>query len=171
VPPRFLLTFAMLSVGLVGCGDEETTTIIQTAAPQTVTETTTSGEAPAGGGQTTTAPSGSVDFRSPTGNIVCHVDSDSATCGIRDFNFTPPPQPPTCDLPGWGHNIEVGTAGQAAFACQDEIPAPPDSPALPYGNYVQTDNFECGSTRIGVYCESRQTKHGFAVSRERYGLN
>lgn len=109
------------------------------------------------------------DFRSPSGNIICRMDSEGALCGIGEFDYTFPPDP-TCQLSGYGQFFSVGQSGKAELACADGLPAPPDSPILQYGQFARSADFECGSSQMGVYCENRRTGHGFAVSRERYSI-
>lgn len=109
------------------------------------------------------------DFRSPTGNIICRMDSEGALCGIGEFSYDFSPDP-NCDLAGYGQFFQVGASGLGTLACADGLPAPPNSPVLKYGAFARSKRYECGSSVEGVYCENRHTGHGFAVSRERYSI-
>lgn len=107
-------------------------------------------------------------FRSPTGNIVCAVSSQSATCGIREFDYPVPTKPVTCNLAGWGQFLGVKKIGYGEMLCSDGIPADPLSPVLDYGTSVQSGPFECTSSESGVRCRNTQTGHGFNLSREAF---
>jgi len=107
-------------------------------------------------------------FRSPSANILCRVTIRDATCGIKEFRYSPPPQPPDCDLPGWGHTLAVGTVGNGSFLCSGQAPASPTSRVLRYGHVLRLGPFECGSSALGMLCENWQTERGFVISRERY---
>jgi hypothetical protein len=55
--------------------------------------------------------------------------------------------------------------------CRGDPPAGFHSPELPYGERLALGPFACGSDQLGVLCTNRETGHGFALSRERFGRN
>jgi hypothetical protein len=164
---RFLWGAALIcGVGVAGCGGG-TTVINNPASTVTVTKTATTAAPSTTATTTTTSTARTAAFRSPTGNIVCRMTPTDATCGLRDFSYTPPPEPANCN-PGWGHVLSVVLAGPGRFTCEDQIPASPDSPVLRYGFEFRDSPFACFSSAAGFVCINLQTRHGFGVSRERY---
>lgn len=166
-----------LTVALIansgGDGDGTTTTtnsvVLDDAGTQTVATTTSTATAP---GTTTTPPSGTseVKFATPSRNIACRVTRESATCGVLEFTFKPPPDTAGCGPERWGHAFTVGITGPGSPICANDPPAEFTSRRLPYGTRLTLGPFHCDSTKIGLLCATRDTGHGFAVSRERYGL-
>jgi hypothetical protein len=121
------------------------------------------GQAPSAAPQ---PPGGEVTFQTPSGNIGCLVTTEHALCGIREFTYSPPPQPADCDLPGWGHTIGVEATGSGDFVCADSLLAGPDAQVLAYGRGVLVGPFACGSSSDGLTCANRDTRHGFFISRD-----
>ncbi|MEK6276920.1 MAG: hypothetical protein AABM29_02770 [Actinomycetota bacterium] len=154
-----------LALILTTGGDDSETTTTETGTQieigtgtETETETVT----------TTIPPQDVAEIRSPTGNIVCRVASEEARCAILEFAYAPPPKPASCDLPGWGHTLGVGTVGEGAFVCSGNPPASLQSKVLRYGYVLRLGPFECDSSSLALLCENRETGHGFLVSRDRY---
>ena len=92
-----------------------------------------------------------------------------AVCGILQFSYKPPFDTAGCGPERWGHALTVGTTGSGSFICANQPPAEFTSKRLSYGTRLTFGPFHCDSTTIGVLCATRHTRHGFAVSRERYG--
>jgi hypothetical protein len=158
-----------LALILSSGGDSSGTTTTTVASTTPTTGPTTPQEAtttrPA---TTTTAANGPVSFASPTRNIVCRVTENEATCGILQFNYSPPPDVGGCGTGRWGHALAVGLAGAGGFICSNQPPAEPSQVAvLAYGYVLALGPFRCGSSRIGLFCQNRQTHHGIALSRDR----
>ena len=116
---------------------------------------------------TTTTTSQEAEFKLPSGNIICHVDAEAATCAAVEISYETPPTPASCgDISEFGHVVGVGTTGSADFVCADDVPAPYESPVLAYGKGVLVGPFACGSSENGVRCANRDTRHGFQIARE-----
>ena len=111
-----------------------------------------------------------VAFTSPIGNLICLMTSHSVKCAASEFEYTPPAEPSSCSLPGWGHVVGVGKTGAGEFICTDNAPADPSSPALPYGKGVLLGSFACASKETGIRCANRDTRHGFQIAREQIQL-
>ncbi|MBW9206128.1 hypothetical protein KV102_18065 [Mumia sp. zg.B53] len=105
-------------------------------------------------------------FRSPSGNIVCRLNTDGARCDIGDFDFSPPPKPEGCE-DGWGRTLVVDDEG-GFFSC-DAPTLAGNSPELAYGKSTTLGSFGCTSQRTGITCLNTETDEGFTVSRERAG--
>ena len=111
-----------------------------------------------------------VVFRSPSGNILCRITVEQATCAALEFAYRPPPRPQSCEVTAWGHTLAIGTFGPGKFLCRGDPPANTVSPPeLSYGDRVRLGPFVCASDQLGVICENRGTGHGFALSRDRFG--
>lgn len=108
-----------------------------------------------------------VSFTSPSGNITCRVDVDSANCGILEFVFTLPPTPDGCEQ-GWGHSFQVRLQGVGEMICASQPPASFGERVLKYGTGLRFASFECDSSPLAILCENLDTGHGFVVSRERF---
>lgn len=171
-----VLAAAVVALGLVlilnGSDSNSTTTVTSVATTRpTTSATTTATTASTSSTTTTTESSTPVTFRSPTGNIICRVNSDEAVCSINEFSYRPPPAPSSCvDSQGWGHVVGVQGSASGNFICSDNQAANPSSPALAYGRGVLVGASVCASGPDGVRCANRDTRHGFLLSRERVRL-
>lgn len=108
-------------------------------------------------------------FRSPTGNIGCHLGANFARCDIQRRTWSSPPKPAECDL-DWGQGVEVSAASPAVIVCAGDTALDPSAPVLSYGQAAQVGSTECLSREDGVVCVRNGTGHGFFVARERYVL-
>lgn len=110
-------------------------------------------------------------FASPTGNILCVIDSGWASCVLREQDWDVPPKAADCDG-DWGPDIEVRAAGAASFRCaSDAAPyAWTTGKVLAYGRAIRAGNAECVSARSDMQCKNLRTGHGFTVSRSRFEL-
>jgi hypothetical protein len=122
---------------------------------------------------TTAAPddSPSVVFASPTRNIRCTIDGDSAGCEIAHIMYEAP------TLEGCegdvGHEIEV-TADGARWVCRTgAAPEPPgdDVENLDWGDSVTAEGFTCTSENDGVTCRHDDSGHAFSLARRVYDLS
>ena len=104
-------------------------------------------------------------FVSPSGNIVCAIDTDHATCQILDHAFQPPARPDEC-ASAWGDQLTVDRSG-AGFACHD-ADLRPDAPVLAYGDRAASGDVECHSAPTGMTCRHRPSGHGFTLRRAAY---
>ena len=108
---------------------------------------------------------GLTNFRSPTGNIACILDEQTARCDIGMMQWSPPAKPADCDL-DWGEALGVGS-GMGMFLCHgDTVFGATDT--LDYDKALRAESLVCTSRRTGMTCENEQTGHGFTLSREAY---
>jgi len=158
------LAGACLAAGLAGC--QSSTPVAAPAAPETSPSTpTTWAPPPPPEGTTTLINTGDYRFRTPSGNITCHLTDQpsnvGARCDIAHFSYQPPANPGV----GCPHlnAITVGVEGPGEFTCAPQAPAPAGSTpsTLAYWDSVQVGRFTCKSKDTGVTCENTQTNHGF----------
>jgi len=141
---------------IAGCGGGDTTVIERTVVERPSDETTTDA------GSNTPAPQKSdsitardARFDTPSGNIVCSVSSEGATCEILRKRYTPSvPQPTDCPL-DYGHRLTVDADGGAEFSCYGDSMSEIAEGTLPYGNYVRRGPVSCVSQPSGLTCRSR----------------
>ncbi|WP_370619422.1 DUF6636 domain-containing protein [Mumia qirimensis] len=161
---------ALIALTLAGCGSASDLASADAGSTDAPTPTTPS--------RTATLPLDDVDtdlpkagdempaFRSPTGNIVCRLDTDGARCQIKDYAYKPPQRPEGCEG-GWGGALVLDEFG-GYFACA--VPAMSgNSPELAYGRSTVIGAYGCTSQRTGVTCVDTDTGRGFTLSRERTG--
>lgn len=106
-------------------------------------------------------------FVTPSGNIWCEIDGDTASCTIGSHSYSVPDQP--CDGP-YGRVLQV-TEDEATLPCLSEEPATsaPDSlPELDYGESTVVNDFWCTSEESGITCYSVMSGRGFSVARANY---
>lgn len=155
----FALVGFSLVAALAGCGSGS-----HVAGDKSAGEPTSTSWAPPPppDGTTTLINTGEYTFRSPSGNIGCHVidrpNSVGARCEVTHFTYPPP------DNPGVGcpklNSITIGVDGPSQFTCEPDIAAG-TAPVLAYWDSVQVGRFTCKSKDVGVTCENTQTSHGF----------
>ncbi len=128
------------------------------ATPETLTSRTVSGD---------------LMFNSPSGNIECHGYGDSgrgasavAECFIREFSFTPPPEPEECKRDGdYSGNVVVVTSEEGSrWGCPTGVISDRYAPRLAYGSTLDFGGVACTSTTDGMKCET-DSGAGFFVSR------
>ncbi|OKH82182.1 hypothetical protein EB73_21410 [Mycobacterium sp. SWH-M3] len=107
-------------------------------------------------------------FTSPSGNIGCYLDADTARCDISERDWAPPKRPADCQL-AYGHGITLAAGGAAEFVCAGDT-ALGGGGELAYGDSITAGVLRCESTGSGISCRDSVTGHGFAISREAYHL-
>jgi hypothetical protein len=167
---------------LIGCGDDEETTVTETA-PATTSAETTGAETQATASTSTSeeASTSSVKqiapgkrgpkyFETPSQNIGCYVDVTAARCDIRERSWEPPEIPKACVKAGvdYGQGIAVGKDG-ASFVCAGDT-ALGGKATLGYGQVAQRGVFRCKSAESGVTCSNIENGAGFFISREKYRI-
>jgi hypothetical protein len=111
------------------------------------------------------AVSGPEHFVTPSRNIGCYVDDQSARCDIAERDWTAPPKPQSCEF-GWGQGLVVTGAG-ADFVCAGDTTL--QGPAiLDYGGAAQRGNFRCEVSQQGVTCTNTVSGKGFKIARAAY---
>jgi hypothetical protein len=120
-------------------------------------------------GSTTSSPADpnaeTVVFASPTRNISCTIDGDSAGCEIAHILYEKPTVE-GCDG-DVGHEIEV-TAESAHWVCRTESPPPSPGPEienLDWGDSVTANGFTCTSANDGVTCRHDESGNSFSLAR------
>jgi hypothetical protein len=110
-------------------------------------------------------------FRSPTGNIVCSLgsesDADFLSCVIREHTWKS-----RCSQRQYVE-VEIGQSADelAHLRCGDAAPAGDDR-VLPYNRAISGINIRCTSTVDGITCEDGNEPHGrFFLSRAAYRLS
>ena len=177
--PRLACAAALLALALAGCGGgtktvtETQTQGTSTAAPTTASTTTT----PGGATVTTEQPPairagnhGPHYFETPSHNIGCYIDSQSARCDIRQHDWTPPPKPQYCIKAGvdWGGGVSVAAHRASVVCAGDTTLGGPG--LLGYGHSARRGPIYCISRTAGITCGNADTGHGFFLSRARYRL-
>jgi hypothetical protein len=109
-------------------------------------------------------------FTSPSGNIGCYIDSESARCDIRDRDWAPPAKPADCpEMVGFGQGITLNATGSARFVCAGDTALGGGQP-LAYGDSISSGPFQCESTQSGITCRDFRHRSGFTLSREGYEM-
>lgn len=131
-------------------------------APPPIAEET---QSPSPGESTppTASPAEVPAFSTPSGNITCTIDAESARCAIASFGYEPPEQPADCTSDNWGSTVAANEDG-AGFSCA-EAPVPPNVQPLEYGESIAAHGMECTSERDGMECVSTETGRGFKIAR------
>jgi hypothetical protein len=113
-------------------------------------------------------------FHTPSGNIICWVAQDMASCWIVDYTYSVTPLPPDCGSPGWPNGFLLANGKPAEMRCSQN---PPGTYAglrghttLDYGQSTSVGVMTCGSEPSGVTCTDTSTGHFFRVSHDAYEL-
>lgn len=166
-------------------------TVTWTGTRLTVTEAppTSSAAAPArsaDAGGPASVVTGITEFASPSGNVLCSLGDQGATCTADAVSFTAPPDP-GCDGQ-WGHTITLSPSAAATFVCKQDAFAGTDpkpswwmpgtdstvaalgwasAPALGYGHRLRNGATTCEVKQSsGVTCTNGG--HGFSLARQSY---
>jgi uncharacterized protein DUF6636 len=168
---------ALIALSLVGCGGG-TTTVTQTqtatsSGPPVTTTTPNGATVTVSHPRPPAVPAGNHGphyFETPSHNIGCYIDAQSARCDIRERSWTPPPKPQYCIKAGvdWGGGVAVA-AHRASIVCAgDTVLGGPG--LLPYRSSAQRGTILCVSRVAGMTCRNTATAHGFFLSRASYRL-
>lgn len=104
-------------------------------------------------------------FVTPSGNIGCYLNDESARCDIVEKDWPAPPKPPAC-LGDWGHGLSVAESGPGTVCAGDTVLGGPVT--LGYGLASQRGNYRCEVSEQGVTCTNLATSRGFKISRASY---
>ncbi|MEC3916231.1 hypothetical protein [Nocardia sp. CDC160] len=129
----------------------------------------------AGGGTAHAMPAELLQFRSPSGNIVCQFTTaigggDSVVCDIANYTYTPPPRPDWCTGGSWGSHIALNEGSAPAFGCGSVSVAADGLPTLYFNHSTTVGNLTCLSMPEGITCTDATTGHKFRIARESYEL-
>ena len=106
-------------------------------------------------------------FASPSGNIVCSISSDAASCSIAQLADGALVEDDEC-AGTVGHVVRVSSEGDTERPCVTGAPpgaAPEATPVLEYEDSTSTLGFTCTSSRSGIICRHDGTGHGFSIAR------
>ena len=114
-----------------------------------------------------------IDFRSPSGDVVCtmgwvHVDGTSGVaCQVHNHTY-PQPALPGCPLAGREYDLDQGKP--ASLGCQGGVIVDPPPPTLAYGQTRSVGTITCDVEPSGVTCTDSGTGHFMRLSRDSYQL-
>lgn len=112
-------------------------------------------------------PGEAVLFASPSGNIVCSISSDAASCSIAQLSDEGLVADEEC-RGTVGHVVRVTSEGETERPCVTGDPpgaAPKATPVLEYEDSTSALGFTCTSSRSGIICRHDGTGHGFSIAR------
>ena len=172
-----VLVIALVVVILATRGGPETSPPPSAAASATADPATPPATSPsAQASQTATSPTRTEDptegedearlFASPSGNIVCSISPDGASCSIAELSAEGLVEDEDCEGTV-GHVVRV-TAEGAERPCVTGRPpgkAPSGTPELEYETSTSAFGYTCTSSRSGIICRHDGTGHGFSIAR------
>ncbi len=172
-----VLVIALVVVILATRGGPETPPPTSAAASATADPATPPATSPsAQASQTATSPTRTEDptegedearlFASPSGNIVCSISPDGASCSIAELSAEGLVEDEDCEGTV-GHVVRV-TAEGAERPCVTGRPpgkAPSGTPELEYETSTSAFGYTCTSSRSGIICRHDGTGHGFSIAR------
>ncbi|NKY27774.1 hypothetical protein [Nocardia gamkensis] len=115
-----------------------------------------------------------VRFQSKSTNLSCVVTFEAPAtvrCDADKILYQPPPAPPDCNQPRFGHSIMLSAGGGAHFPCVSDSLIDHTLPVLEYGTSRSYGPFTCDSDRYrGITCRDRTTGWGFRIERDSFEL-
>ena len=113
-----------------------------------------------------------VDFRSPSGDILCvmardHDGKGGVACQVLNHTY---PQPPLPGCPLGGREYDLDQGSPASLGCQGGLIVDPPPPTLDYGQTASVGTITCDVEPSGVTCTDGSTGHFMRLSRESYQL-
>jgi hypothetical protein len=120
-----------------------------------------------------------IDFRSPSGGILCamtrgHDINDPArygkgavACQVLNHTYPQPPLP-GCPVAGREYDLQQGTP--ASLGCQGGLIVDPPPPPLDYGQTRSVGTITCDVEPSGVTCTDSSTAHFLRLARDSYQL-
>jgi hypothetical protein len=111
-------------------------------------------------------------FQTPSGNIMCWMADDAATCRIVDYTYSAQQQ--DCPSPGGPNGFWLSQGKPASVDCSDTPPGTYTGlrahVTLDYGQTKSVGVMTCASEPSGVTCTDNSTGHFFWISRDSYEL-
>lgn len=111
-------------------------------------------------------------FQTPSGNIMCWIADNAATCRIVDYTYSAQQQ--DCPSPGGPNGFWLKEGMPAVLECSDNPPGTYTGlrahVTLDYGQTKAVDVMTCASEPSGVTCTDTSSGHFFRVSRDSYEL-
>lgn len=113
-------------------------------------------------------------FQTPSGNIMCWIAENAATCGIVDYTYSERQRPSDCSSDEWPSTFWLSEGEPASVNCSDSPPGTREGlrthTTLDYGQTKSVGVMTCASEVSGVTCTDTSTGHFFRVSRDSYEL-
>lgn len=107
----------------------------------------------------------SIEFNSPSGNILCGGNQNQISCFITESTGKPPlSRPKDCPV-DWGQKFDLRGKGKASMPCFGDFEFNPEAPVLQYGQTIRGKSWQCTSTQSGMRCEN-SSKRGFQLNRQ-----
>lgn len=120
----------------------------------------------------------SINFKTPSGNIVCGGDIKDASRGMDPWagvscligikNNPIREKPKDCEL-DWGGMFTLSQKGETVMECYGDFPFEINARVLNYGESIQGDGWKCSSQKNGLSCINEE-KHGFKIKRSQQVL-
>jgi len=166
---------------LAGCGDGDSTTVINQTTTVTATDPSSATSTTSTERETATTPADDDDggsqnvvsleaFQSPSGNIACLMSAKSVRCDIADKQWSAP-RPAGCPKQlDYGQGLTLDATGAATVVCAGDTVLNPEAPVLEYGSISQVGSIRCDSEESGIDCENGAGGE-FSLSREEYELH
>jgi hypothetical protein len=139
------------------------TTVVRSNEPLPVTPVTTTFSA---GDAGYSVIDGIASFQTPTKQIICRMNADSARCDANPsgLGYGLPPASEACSGT-WGAAVLIPTAdAQGEWACGPATWTESADPTLGYGTAISFGALTCASQEVGVTCLG-PNHHGFRYSR------
>ncbi len=107
-----------------------------------------------------------IKIASPSGNIVCTITEDAATCSIADL-AKKPKKDKSCDgTVGYIYTVtEDGVEAPCIAKGQEPGKAGSGTEALDYGKTASAFGFTCTSAETGMGCAYDESGKGFSLAR------
>lgn len=117
--------------------------------------------------------SGTIAFRTPSGNIGCvwsaafSGEPAQLRCDIKSRLRHPKPAKPRGCKVDWGDSLYMTPNGRAKLTCHGDTAIIPTAKKLAYGKTWRHGGFVCTSRKVGLRCHNR-AGHGFFLSRQHW---
>jgi hypothetical protein len=113
-------------------------------------------------------------FQTPSGNIMCWMAENTATCRIVDYTYSVQQLPADCRSPGWPSSFWLHEGEPPSLKCNQDPPGAyhglRTDTTLDYGQTLTIGEMNCGSEASGVTCTDTSSGHFFRVARDSYAL-
>lgn len=158
---------AVLLLTRTGGGEPEAETPDRSPSEVEASQATAAEDSPSASDEPSPSPSDEVRlFASPSGNIVCSITPENASCSIAELSEEGLVEDETCD--GTVGHVVLVTDDGAERPCVEGRPpgkAPEATPELDYDDSTSSFGFTCTSSRSGVICRHDESGHGFSIAR------
>jgi len=113
-------------------------------------------------------------FQTPSGNILCWMAENAASCHIVDYTYSVQQLPADCTSSDWPSSFKLYAGKPPYLRCNGSAPGtylgPRTDETLDYGQSRSVGVMTCSSEPLGVTCTDASTGHFFRVSRDSYRL-